>query len=101
MSEHSDPEKNLNIKEAGSSDSATSPVRLDYEDGPKQPWTRRFVDSFRRDPNARVTKTETSTVSRGRFDHKTAAENTANTGLVQKLQSRHMQMIAIGGSIGS
>ena len=101
MSEHSDPEKNLNIKEAGGSDSATSPVRLDHEDGPKQPWTRRFVDSFRRDPNASVTKkTETSAVSRGRFDHKTAAENTANTGLAQKLQSRHMQMIAIGGSIG-
>jgi hypothetical protein len=101
MSENSDPEKNLDLKEPGGSDSPASPERAEYEDGPKLPWTRRFVDSFKRDPNASVTKTEASAVSRGRFDHKTAAENTANSGLVQKLQSRHMQMIAIGGSIGT
>jgi amino acid transporter len=34
------------------------------------------------------------------FDHKQAAFNTANTALVKKLKGRHLQMIAIGGSIG-
>lgn len=102
MSEHSDPEKNLSLKEAGGSNSATaSPMRAEYEDGPRQSWMRRFIDSFKRDPSASVTKAGASAVSRGHFDHKTAAENTANSGLAQKLQSRHMQMIAIGGSIGT
>jgi amino acid transporter len=34
------------------------------------------------------------------FDAKLAAYNTANTALVKKLKGRHLQMIAIGGSIG-
>jgi hypothetical protein len=92
-----DPEKQI-IKENGSSDTAgASPERDEYAYSSGSRWTR-IVDSFRRDPNASVVKKEA--VSRGRFDHKSAAENTANTGLAQKLQSRHMQMIAIGGSIG-
>jgi amino acid transporter len=38
---------------------------------------------------------------RGReFDANQAAYNTANTALVKKLKGRHLQMIAIGGSIG-
>jgi amino acid transporter len=36
----------------------------------------------------------------GTFDAKQAAFNTANTPLVKKLKGRHLQMIAIGGSIG-
>ena len=35
-----------------------------------------------------------------RFDSKLAAYNTANTSLVRRLKGRHLQMIAIGGSIG-
>jgi len=34
------------------------------------------------------------------FDAKLAAYNTANTALVRRLKGRHLQMIAIGGSIG-
>jgi amino acid transporter len=90
----SDPEKNL---KTGASESPASPDN----EGPKGPWTSRVIDSFKRDPNASITKAEVTAASRGHFDHKTAAENTANSGLVQKLQSRHMQMIAIGGSIGT
>src|SRR5438045_2410761 len=64
----------------------------------KEPWRRRFVDSFKRDPNAHVTRaTETGKTG---FDHAAAAEATANSGLARKLKGRHMQMIAIGGSIG-
>jgi len=35
------------------------------------------------------------------FDAKAAAYNTANTHLVRRLKGRHLQMIAIGGSIGN
>jgi amino acid transporter len=74
----------------------------------KDPWTRRFVDSFRRDPNAIVVKpnetidphTGAPVAGHGGFDHAAAAERTANSGLAKKLKGRHMQMIAIGGSIG-
>ncbi|EHL02648.1 putative Uncharacterized amino-acid permease [Glarea lozoyensis 74030] len=75
----------------------------------KEPWTRRFVDSFKRDPNAIVSKpneaidphTGAPVGGHGGFDHAAAAERTANSGLAKKLKGRHMQMIAIGGSIGT
>ena len=68
---------------------------------PKAPWRQRLVDSFRQDPDSHITNiaTEEARPKFG-FDHKGAAERTANSGLAHKLKSRHMQMIAIGGSIG-
>ncbi|KAH9221935.1 amino acid permease-domain-containing protein [Leptodontidium sp. 2 PMI_412] len=66
----------------------------------KAPWKTRFVDSFKRDPNATVTKTPLGN-TRGEYDHQAAAEATANTTLSRQLKGRHMQMIAIGGSIGT
>lgn len=94
-----DPEKNIHTKEAFDSPPVAEPPAWDESAGPQAPWTTRFVDSFRRDPNASITKSD-KTVARGHFDHAAAAANTANSGLARKLKSRHMQMIAIGGAIG-
>ncbi|KAH6665992.1 amino acid permease/ SLC12A domain-containing protein [Halenospora varia] len=88
-----DEEKGVNL------DNSTS-AQFEPAPGVKEPWQRRFIDSFKRDPNAAVTKPAQTTTGGG-FDHAAAAERTANSGLAKKLKSRHMQMIAIGGSIGT
>lgn len=59
---------------------------------------RRFIDSFKRDPNASVTG---GAGADGKtFDVENAAANTAASPLHRRLKARHLQMIAIGGSIG-
>ncbi|KAF2141828.1 uncharacterized protein K452DRAFT_351312 [Aplosporella prunicola CBS 121167] len=65
----------------------------------KDKWTTRFVDSFRRDPNAGTTASH-GNGGKG-FDIETAAAATAESPLARKLKGRHLQMIAIGGSIGT
>ena len=94
--------KEYDAEKAG--DGSSEPGRGDLDVGVthesrNEPWSRRFVDSFKRDPNAHVTKGSERAVTKG-FDHEAAARATANSGLARKLKSRHMQMIAIGGSIG-
>lgn len=97
MSSHHDAEKGVDGHDSGS-------PGPDYTQmsSVREPWNRRFIDSFKRDPNAQVTKpAQAVDAVEGRaFDHKAAAERTANSGLAHKLKARHMQMIAIGGSIG-
>lgn len=60
---------------------------------------RRIFDSFRRDPNAHVSVSATGGDGKS-FDIEHAAQKTATSPLQRKLKGRHLQMIAIGGSIG-
>ena len=68
--------------------------------GPNGNVFKRTADGFRRDP--RMTMTEKGRVGAdGKvFDAISAAEATATSPLHRKLKGRHLQMIAIGGSIG-
>ncbi|KAL3478214.1 amino acid permease-domain-containing protein [Aspergillus californicus] len=60
----------------------------------------RVLESFQRDPNAHVTAFASFSEGVG-YDIENAAVKTANSPLQRSLTGRHLQMIAIGGSIGT
>ena len=86
------------------SSSDTSPVRYDKEEqmrrGSITPHHEGFfsaftLESFKRNPNARVVTEATDNEGRPLPD-----QPPAEPALAMKLKPRHLQMIAIGGSIG-
>lgn len=88
---------------AGSSPVPESPIRgADYGESEetKGPLMNRIVNSFKRDPNASTTPKGAVGADGKVFDLEGATQATANTTLHRKLKGRHLQMIAIGGSIG-
>ena len=60
----------------------------------------RVLDSFKRDPNNTLMPKGTLGADGTVYDVEQAAANTANSPLARRLKGRHLQMIAIGGSIG-
>tara|TARA_R110002060_G_scaffold18027_3_gene24907 strand:- start:121 stop:477 length:357 start_codon:yes stop_codon:yes gene_type:complete len=65
-----------------------------------QPYYRRVLESFKRDPLLKITPNGVIGANGHVFHSEAAAQNTANSPLARKLKGRHLQMIAIGGSIG-
>ena len=67
----------------------------------------RLLDSFRRDPNQKVTATGEIIdlkLEHGHddsYDIESAITNIAKSPLSRKLEARHLQMLAIGGAIGT
>lgn len=61
---------------------------------------QRIWDGFKRDPNAHVTKKGQVGADGKVFDIESATAATAASPLAKVLKGRHLQMIAIGGSIG-
>lgn len=62
--------------------------------GPISTWLRTFTKTHNDE-----LLSETASEQDG-YDVRRAAVQTANTSLVRRLKGRHLQMIAIGGSIG-
>jgi yeast amino acid transporter len=94
----------------GSTHSTREP---EYDAQPSN-YFRRIRDSFKRDPSRRITPQDPKHEAETRagemravahsghyYDIHQAMLQTAHSGLARKLKGRHLQMIAIGGSIGT
>lgn len=93
----------MSSPESGSLDSnAVGHTQPIYDDKVERKASvpRRIFDSFRRDPHSRVTPSGVIGANGVVFDAEAAAQATADSPLARKLKGRHLQMIAIGGSIG-
>ncbi|KAF2769322.1 amino acid permease [Teratosphaeria nubilosa] len=90
----------MNLDYSPESSTSFSP-EYGHQEEHRAAWTRRCIDSFKRDPNAHATPKGAVGADGRVFDVEGAAEATANSPLQRHLKGRHLQMIAIGGSIGT
>ncbi|KAF3934929.1 hypothetical protein ABW19_dt0207226 [Dactylella cylindrospora] len=67
----------------------------------KKPLAERFIDSFRMHPALYEREKSRIRNSGGDYDVEQAHHNVAESPLARKLKGRHLQMIAMGGSIGT
>ncbi|RKF61663.1 General amino-acid permease GAP2 [Erysiphe neolycopersici] len=84
-----------------SSDPSSDPYSELTSPKEKRQFLRNIIDSFKREPYAESNASFNTTSQSSGFNHVAAARKTANSGLAHQLKSRHMQMIAIGGCIGT
>jgi yeast amino acid transporter len=118
MAPHRDIELNtlnaLKFKEDSLAQGSTYSMREpDYDESvPTKKPLEHFFDSFKRDrhstffPNDHLGQAEEGPLGREHdgahyYDLRLAVLESANAGLARKLKGRHLQMIAIGGSIGT
>lgn len=78
---------------------ATSPRTNRDPDKAVTSSVHKLFDTFRR-ARHNYARSETSDDNADEYNNRRAANHTANTALVRRLKGRHLQMIAIGGSIG-
>ena len=70
------------------------------EEAPRGNFIYRTWDGFKRDPARQITAKGVVGADGKVFDAEAAAHATADSPLHRRLKGRHLQMIAIGGSIG-
>jgi amino acid transporter len=79
----------------------SSSLPTSAHEGPRRDGLlKRIWDGFKRDPNASITRPAALGADGKVFDVEAAAQRTADSPLARRLKGRHLQMIAIGGSIG-
>jgi yeast amino acid transporter len=82
------------------SNGSTSPPLYGETEEQSMSIGKRFLDSFKRAPNARAVPKAAIRTDGRIYDVESAAAATAESPLARRLKGRHLQMIAIGGSIG-